>query len=104
MGKEKFQIGMREYLKKFSFSNATWPDLINILNKYAPVDLLAWNKVWVDDNGRPKISEKLETNNGKITRLIISQKPEFGSERVWPQSFKIAFFSVNVLSSSVAFK
>ena len=25
-----------------------------------PVDLLAWNKVWVDDNGRPKISDKLE--------------------------------------------
>ena len=92
MGKEKFQIGMREYLKKFSFSNATWPDLITILNKYAPVNLLAWNKVWVDDNGRPKISDKLEIKNGKITRLNISQKPEFGAERVWPQSFKIALF------------
>ncbi len=92
MGKEKFQIGMREYLKKFAFSNATWPDLINILNKYAPVDLLAWNKVWVNDNGRPKISDKLELNNGKITRLTISQKPEFGADRLWPQSFKIALF------------
>ncbi len=92
MGKEKFQIGMREYLKKFSFSNATWPDLIYILNKYAPVNLLAWNKVWVDDNGRPKISDKLEINNGKITRLTISQKPEFGTDRLWPQSFKISLF------------
>ena len=92
MGKEKFQTGMREYLKKFSFSNAAWPDLINILNKYAPVDLLAWNKVWVDDNGRPKISDKLEIKNGKITRLTISQKPEFGIDRVWPQSFKISLF------------
>ena len=92
MGKDKFQTGMREYLKKFAFSNATWPDLINILNKYAPVDLLAWNKVWVNDNGRPKISDKLEINNGKITRLTISQKPEFGADRVWPQSFKISLF------------
>ncbi len=92
MGKEKFQKGMREYLKKFSFSNASWPDLINILNKYAPVDLIAWNKVWVEDNGRPKLSEQLEINNGKITKLTISQKPEFGTGRVWPQSFKISLF------------
>jgi aminopeptidase N len=92
MGKEKFQMGMREYLKKFAFSNASWPDLINILNKYAPVDLLSWNKVWVDDNGRPKISDQLEINNGKISRLTISQKPEFGEDRVWPQSFKISLF------------
>jgi aminopeptidase N len=92
MGKEKFQKGMREYLKKFSFSNASWPDLINILNKYAPVDLIAWNKVWVDDNGRPRVSNKLETSNGKITRLTISQKPEFGGARLWPQSFKISLY------------
>lgn len=92
MGKEKFQMGMREYLKKFAFSNASWPDLINILNKYAPVDLLSWNKVWVDDNGRPKISDQIEINNGKISRLTISQKPEFGEDRVWPQSFKISLF------------
>lgn len=92
MGKEKFQMGIREYLKKFAFSNASWPDLINILNKYAPVDLLSWNKVWVDDNGRPKISDQLEINNGKITRLTVSQKPEFGEDRVWPQSFKISLF------------
>ena len=92
MGKAPFQKGMREYLQQFSFSNASWPDLINILNKYAPIDLIAWNKVWVEDNGRPKISEQLEIKNGKIARLTISQKPEFGKARVWPQSFKISLF------------
>ncbi len=92
MGKEKFQSGMREYLKKFAYSNASWPDLINILNKYAPIDLLAWNKVWVNDNGRPKISDQLEFNNDKISRLTISQKPEYGEGSVWPQSFKISLF------------
>ncbi len=92
MGKEKFQIGMREYLKKFAFDNASWPDLINILNKYASVDLLAWNKVWVDETGRPKMSDKLEINNGKISSLVISQKAEFGEDKIWPQSFKISLF------------
>lgn len=92
MGKDKFQEGMREYLKTFSFSNASWPDLINILNKYAPVDLLAWNKVWVNDNGRPVFSDRVEYDNGKISRFIITQKPEFGNPRVWPQSFKISLF------------
>lgn len=92
MGKEKFQEGMQEYLKKFAFKNASWPDLINILNKYAPVDLLAWNKVWVNDNGRPVFSDQVEYNHDKISRFIITQKPEFGSPRIWPQSFKIELF------------
>ncbi|MBD3747862.1 MAG: aminopeptidase [Sphingobacteriales bacterium] len=92
MGKEKFQQGMREYLKTFSFSNASWPDLINILNKYAPVDLLAWNKVWVNDNGRPVFSDEISYDKDEISRFIITQKPEFGSPRVWPQSFKITLF------------
>src|SRR5690606_5905714 len=31
MGEEKFHLGVCEYLKKFANSNASWPDLINIL-------------------------------------------------------------------------
>jgi aminopeptidase N len=55
MGAEMFQKGVREYLKKFAGGNASWPDLINILGKYAPVDLQTWNKVWVNETGRPLI-------------------------------------------------
>ena len=34
---------MREYLKKYAHGNATWPDLITILDAHTPADLAAWN-------------------------------------------------------------
>jgi aminopeptidase N len=90
MGKDAFRDGLREYLKKYKFGNATWPDLISILDARTPVDLAAWNKVWVNEAGRPQISYTLEQNNNVITRLIISQKGELNPENILPQLFEIA--------------
>jgi aminopeptidase N len=92
MGKDKFQEGVRAYLKKFRNSNASWPDLIGILDDYTPEDLQTWNKVWVDEPGRPIISYKVEVANNKITRLTVSQKAEYGKDRLWPQLIEIKMF------------
>lgn len=89
MGKDKFQLGVREYLGKFANSNASWPDLITILDKYADADLREWNKVWVDEAGRPVINYTLEQQEGKITKFRISQSPEYGTDRLWPQFFEL---------------
>ena len=41
LGSDAFRDGLREYLKKYSFGNATWPDLIAILDGRTPEDLAA---------------------------------------------------------------
>ncbi len=41
MGKDALRNGLREYLKKYAYSNASWPDLIAILDTYTPADLTA---------------------------------------------------------------
>jgi aminopeptidase N len=100
MGKEPFRQGVREYLRKFANGNASWPDLIQILDRYTPADLKAWNKVWVNESGRPVFSYKMTTQDAKLTRLELSQQSEFGDRRVWPQSFELSLFypgSVKVL-------
>lgn len=89
MGKDKFQQGVREYLKKFANGNASWPDLITILDHYADADLQEWNKVWVNDTGRPVIDYVLEQKDHKISRFSIRQKPEYGKDKVWPQLFEL---------------
>lgn len=89
MGKDKFQQGVREYLKKFANGNASWPDLITILDHYADADLQEWNKVWVNDTGRPVIDYVLEQKDHKISRFSIQQKPEYGKDKVWPQLFEL---------------
>lgn len=92
MGESAFQTGVREYLKKFSNGNASWPDLIRILNSHTSADLIKWNSVWVNDSGRPVVTYKLEQKQGLISRLTVSQHAEQGKNRNWPQQFKISLF------------
>ncbi|NDK57466.1 M1 family metallopeptidase [Pontibacter fetidus] len=90
MGETAFKDGLREYLKTYANGNATWPQLIEILDKRTPIDLQAWNKVWVDEAGRPKFSYQLKTDGNRITQFSIAQKGEDGSDRLWPQYFEVA--------------
>lgn len=48
MGKEAFQRGIRKYVKEFLYSNATWDQLIEILDAETDVDLKAFSLEWVD--------------------------------------------------------
>ncbi|WP_426329817.1 M1 family aminopeptidase [Pedobacter sp. R-06] len=89
MGKHNFQQGIREYLKKYSYSNATWNDLIAILSKYSKSDLHSWNKVWVNEPGRPVFSYDIKYHGDKISGLSLNQSSEMGQPRVWPQSFTV---------------
>lgn len=92
MGKDQFKRGVREYLKKFANSNASWPDLIAILDKYATADLQQWNKVWVNEPGRPIIDYTLKRSGNKISRLRIKQTAEHGRSRTWPQIFEMTLY------------
>ncbi|WP_426058646.1 M1 family metallopeptidase [Hymenobacter sp. B1770] len=89
MGPAAFQQGLQEYLRKYSNSNATWPDLIDILDARTPADLQAWNQVWVNQPGRPVFSHELKISAGKITQLTLTQQAEDASDRLWPQLFEV---------------
>jgi len=89
MGPDAFQRGLQEYLRKYARGNATWPDLIAILDARTPADLQAWNQVWVNQPGRPVFSYDLQTSAGKITQLALTQRAEDGSDRLWPQLFEV---------------
>lgn len=89
MGKVAFQKGIREYLKRYAYQNATWDDLIAILSKYTKSDLYGWNKVWVNQPGRPIFSYEVKYKDNKISSLNLIQKSETGEQRLWPQAFTI---------------
>ncbi|WP_214072333.1 M1 family aminopeptidase [Mucilaginibacter sp. dw_454] len=89
MGKDNFQKGIREYLKTYAYSNATWNDMIGILSKYSKADLYAWNKVWVNQPGRPVFDYAVKHAGGKIRDFSLTQHPENGAPRIWPQVFTI---------------
>ncbi|CAN5859413.1 M1 family aminopeptidase [soil metagenome] len=90
MGPEAFRQGLREYLRAFAYGNASWPDLIGVLDPHTSADLAAWSRVWVSEPGRPVFSQQLHTEGGRISGLELRHQGEDGSERVWPQGLEVA--------------
>jgi aminopeptidase N len=90
LGPEPFRDGLREYLRNHLFANATWSDLIAVLDRRTPEDLASWSHVWVEEAGRPIITTELRVANGRISRLAFSQRdtmPERGL--VWNQQMQV---------------
>ena len=90
LGEDNFRDGLRDYLKSNAFGNATWSDLINILDARTPLDLQQWSRSWVDMPGRPTIETILDTKNGSITRLAFRQRDTWNRDLIWPQQLRIA--------------
>ncbi len=89
VGDEVFRQGMRDYLNRFEFANATWYDLIAILDRLSPDRLEAWSRVWVDQPGRPELITRTELEADRIGRLELLQEDPAGEARVWPQAVTV---------------
>ncbi len=82
IGEDNFRDGLREYLSIYANSNATWPDLIDILDPRTSIDLQQWSQVWINEPGRP-IFELSKSN-------VLTQQDPSGGGKLWPQEFSIA--------------
>lgn len=47
IGEDMMKESLQEYLKTFSFNNAVWDDLVEIIDKRSPEDIAAWSTDWV---------------------------------------------------------
>ena len=69
-----FRDGLREYLKAHAFGNATWTDLIAVLDARTPVDLAAWSQVWVEESRPSDHRHRARRSHaGRIARLAFRQ-------------------------------
>ena len=86
MGEEAYQEGIRKYLKTYAYGNATWDDLIAILDARSEEDLASFSDVWVNQKGMPHI-----TFTNRCGQLEIRQRDPLNRGLLWPQSFQITF-------------
>ncbi|MEJ2203306.1 MAG: M1 family aminopeptidase [Gemmatimonadota bacterium] len=84
IGSDVFRDGLRQYLRDASYGNATWPDLIDLLDRRSAEDLVAWSRVWVEEPGRPTVRVSREADD-----LILVQEDPAGRGRVWPQTLHV---------------
>jgi aminopeptidase N len=90
LGEAPFRDGLRHYLRAHEFANATWPDLIAVLDEKTPEDLAAWSRAWVDEPGRPTIKTELSTDKEHITRLAFTQRDTTASRGLlWNQKLQV---------------
>lgn len=61
-GEDRFREGVREYLAAFSFGNATWPELVEILDGKSTENLRAWSDTWVHTPGREAVESQWNTS------------------------------------------
>src|SRR5262245_7640595 len=93
MGETPFRDGLREYLRAHALGNATWPDLVSVLDVRTPEDLSAWSHAWVEERGRPIVRTKLEVAGGKIQKLAFVQEDARNRNLVWPERLQVLLMS-----------
>ena len=85
IGASKMQNGLRTFLQKYYFNDATWDDLIETLDKENPtVGIRQFFEVWVKQKGMPIINTSY-----KDGQLVISQSDPFGRGLCWRQKFVV---------------
>ena len=90
VGETSFRDGLREYLRAFEYGNATWPELIDILDRRTETDLRSWSAAWVEEPGRPTVTVRRGSGDGASGgRLTLEQSDPAGRARLWPQRIEL---------------
>ena len=66
MGDKPFQKGVQEYLNTYQMDNASWMELVNILDGYTDIDLREWSRIWTEKTGRPAIAYSINRDVNKL--------------------------------------
>jgi aminopeptidase N len=91
VGEEPFRAAMREYLKRYAFGNATWLDLVRILDERTPQDIAAWSSAWVEERGRPEFVTRVQAGpSGRLAEITLTMSDPINRALVWPQRLAVS--------------
>jgi aminopeptidase N len=91
VGETAFRDGLREYLKRYSFGNATWLDLVRILDARTPEDVTAWSHAWVEERGRPEFTTAVRVGeDGRLRSIELTAHDPQQRGLIWPQRLRVA--------------
>ena len=87
-GEEGLKRGLRTYLKKYSYGNARWDDLIKILEAETSTPLAEWSNSWVREPGMPVIETITSQNTEGFETRFTETDPD-DRLRHWPQDLSV---------------
>lgn len=90
IGKEAFQKGVRSYMKKYGFRNATLNDFMGSLQEHTSRNLDVWTKLWLQEAGVDTLVVNLDCENEKVKTATLELQSATSSHR--PHAFQIGIF------------
>ena len=81
LSEDRMRTGLIDYLKKYSFSNAGWDDLLAVLDSKTHDDLQVWCDVWYKESGMPEYKAFQE-----FDLYVINQYDQNRNDIIWSQS------------------
>jgi aminopeptidase N len=89
VGERAFRDGLREYLKTYAFGNATWLDLVRILDARTPENVAAWSRAWIEERGRPTFTVEMRAAGGRVSQFTLHVSDPLERGLVWPQRLRV---------------
>jgi aminopeptidase N len=78
LGEQALRDGLREYLDAYRFGNATWDDLIALLDRRAAEDLERWSAAWIKEAGMPEVRLEWKARDSRLAAIAAQQTPTPG--------------------------
>jgi aminopeptidase N len=91
VGETAFREAIRAYLKRYAFANASWLDLVRLLDARSREDVASWSRAWVEQRGRPIVATEIRLDaRGQMSGLTLTMNDPLGRNLVWPQRLRVA--------------
>ncbi|MCE9597116.1 MAG: aminopeptidase N [Spirochaetia bacterium] len=104
VGATKFRDGIRIYLKKHKFSNATLADFMAAIQESAGSDLTSWQTEWLSSAGLSGVRLRTTCTSGKLQALTIEQFAVSGDAPVKRHMTLVSFFGKDAKGNRVLLK
>jgi aminopeptidase N len=90
LGADKFQQGVRAFLKGHAFRNAEWADLVGALEQSSGRKLDEWAAAWVRRRGLARVRVNWTVNHaGRIRSFTLAQEDVLREGGAWPMRVKV---------------
>jgi aminopeptidase N len=94
-GDSLMRESLKIYLKRFSYDNAEWDDLISIMEEISGMKLKKWGDAWMREPGMPEIEARIEESTEGGYRIWFSETDPAGRGRRWPQTINSLIITEN---------
>ncbi len=89
LGEAAFREGLSEYLQRFAYGNATWDDLIQILDRRTTDDLATWSEAWVKRAGMPTYRTNVDWKKGGQLDVVLEATNTTEDGLHWDQETQV---------------